>query len=58
MGKHIKYGVVGVGHLGSFHVQQLKKLARVVLLGVFDVNPSAANKTALKYDVKKCYYYV
>ena len=38
MGKNIKYGVVGVGHLGKFHVQQIQNVKGAVLCGIYDVD--------------------
>ena len=32
----IKIGVIGVGHLGRFHVQQLSTIEDVDLVGIFD----------------------
>ena len=49
--KPIKFGVIGVGHLGNFHAQQLKKIHTVRLVGVFDLNSSLCKKAAKKYDV-------
>ena len=34
----VKIGVIGVGHLGRFHVQQLSTIENVELVGIFDVN--------------------
>ena len=39
MNNKIKYGVVGAGHLGSFHVQQLLKIDNV-----FDEQYQVVNK--------------
>ncbi len=36
--KKIKIGVVGVGHLGRWHVQQLKTINEAELVGFFDVD--------------------
>ena len=40
MNKKINYGVVGAGHLGRVHVQQLLRLNNVNFMGVYDVFPS------------------
>jgi len=32
----IRIGVIGVGHLGEFHVQKYKALSQVELVGVVD----------------------
>jgi len=44
------YGVVGVGHLGNFHVQQIQKNKRIELCGVFDTNTKQSKKIAEKYN--------
>ena len=38
MSKPIKYGIIGAGHLGNYHAQQLKKISCVKLVGVFDLD--------------------
>ena len=51
MVKPIKVGVIGLGYLGNFHVQQLKKIKNAELVGVFDLNFSLCKKVAKKYNV-------
>ena len=41
--KNIKYGVVGVGHLGLFHIQQIKKVAGVDFVGFYDLDEQRAS---------------
>jgi len=36
--KQIKTAVIGVGHLGGFHVRQLKELPEANLVGIFDTD--------------------
>jgi len=48
---HIKIGVIGLGHLGSFHVEQLSTIDNVELVGVFDSNKKQAEKVGLKFNV-------
>lgn len=36
MNRRLKYGVVGVGHLGSIHARLLRNLEEVELVGVYD----------------------
>ena len=50
MKSKLLYGVVGVGHLGSFHVQQIQKNSRVELGGVFDTNIKQSNAIAKKHN--------
>ena len=47
----INYGVIGVGYLGSFHVQQLKEIAGVNLVGVFDINTERGASILDQYGV-------
>jgi len=44
MSNKINYGVIGVGHLGKFHVQQLLNINNINLVGVFDTNLHAIQK--------------
>ena len=37
MSKTLKYGIVGAGHLGNYHAQQLKNIPGVELIGIFDL---------------------
>ena len=48
----INVGVVGVGHLGSFHLEQYKELNCVNLIGFFDINNELSMKTQNKYQIK------
>ena len=38
--KKIKYGVVGAGYLGGYHVEQISKFNNVDIVGVFDAGNS------------------
>ena len=48
----IKIGVIGVGHLGEYHVQKYKAIPQVELVGVVDTNPDRADEVARHYDTK------
>ncbi|MFC1867860.1 Gfo/Idh/MocA family protein [Thermodesulfobacteriota bacterium] len=48
----IRVGVVGVGHLGEYHVQKYKALPNVELVGVVDINPDRANEIGQRYDTR------
>ena len=50
MGK-IRVGVVGVGHLGSFHAKVYSKLKGADLVGVCDCNFERAKEIGKKYSV-------
>ena len=45
----IKIGVVGVGYLGEFHVQQLLTLPHVSVLGITDLDPKRGKIISEKY---------
>lgn len=48
----IKVCVVGVGHMGEYHVQKYKSNSNVELVGVVDINLERAMDIGKKYDVK------
>lgn len=48
----LKVGVIGVGHLGEYHVQKYKALDVVELVGIVDTNPSRAGEIAARYNTK------
>ena len=48
MAKNINYGVVGVGHLGKFHVQQINRISKAQLCGVYDIDYALACVVAKK----------
>jgi len=48
----IKVGVIGVGHLGKFHVQQYHNVDNVICMGVFDINSKEAHSVSETYKIK------
>tara|TARA_Y100001934_G_C12380961_1_gene792382 strand:- start:4990 stop:5979 length:990 start_codon:yes stop_codon:yes gene_type:complete len=48
----IKIGVIGVGHLGQYHVKHLKHLPESKLVGIFDSDKKRAKHISNQYDVK------
>lgn len=48
----LKIGVIGVGHLGEYHVQKYKTIPSVELVGVVDTNFHRANEIASRYDTR------
>ncbi len=50
--KEIKVGVIGVGHLGEYHVQKYKAMSVVNLSGIVDSNPERAHEISKRYNVK------
>ena len=48
----LRVGVIGVGHLGEYHVQKYQAMPDVDLVGIVDTNPDRAAEIARRYDVK------
>jgi predicted dehydrogenase len=46
----IRVGVVGVGHLGNYHLQKYKKFPNAEVIGVSDVDGGRAEAAAALYD--------
>ena len=47
----VKIGVIGVGHLGRFHVQQLSTIENVELVGIFDINAEQCSNAGAEFSV-------
>jgi predicted dehydrogenase len=52
MSKPIRVGVVGIGHLGNYHLQKYKLLPDVEIVGVADVLQERSQKAAALYGCK------
>ncbi|MCK4377894.1 MAG: Gfo/Idh/MocA family oxidoreductase [Deltaproteobacteria bacterium] len=50
--KKLRVGVVGVGHLGRFHVQKYADMPDVDLVGVVDINQKQAQEIANQYHAR------
>ena len=50
--RKIRAGVIGVGHLGEFHVQKYVALPDVELVGVMDVDRERAQDIARRYNTR------
>ena len=48
--KKIKVGVVGIGHLGNYHLQKYQKLPNSEIVGVADIVEERTLSAAEKYD--------
>ncbi|MGO9138832.1 MAG: Gfo/Idh/MocA family protein [Syntrophales bacterium] len=48
--KKIRVGVVGIGHLGNYHLQKYRELSNCRIVGVVDVKEERARKAAEMYD--------
>ncbi len=49
--ERLRVAVIGVGHLGEFHVQKYKAIPGVELVGVVDVNRERAREIGERYHV-------
>jgi len=47
----VKVGVIGVGHLGEYHVQKYLAMPTVELVGVVDTNSDRENEISGRYNV-------
>lgn len=53
MGKEkLQVGVIGVGHLGEYHVQKYKAIPTAELVGVVDTDPERANDIGRRYGTR------
>ena len=50
--KKLKIGVVGVGHMGHYHVNVLSSMLTHRLVGVYDSSWERAQQIASKYETK------
>ena len=48
----LRIGVIGVGHLGEYHVQKYVSMREVELVGVVDTNRDRAHQIARRYDTR------
>ncbi len=48
----LRVGVIGVGHLGEYHVQKYQAIPAVDLVGVVDANPARAREIEQRYQVR------
>jgi len=48
----LRVGVIGVGHLGEYHVQKYKAIPSAELAGVVDTNPVRAREIADRYHTR------
>jgi predicted dehydrogenase len=49
----LKVGVLGVGHLGKFHLNNWKEMGNVELAGFYDPHDATAKDVADKYQLKR-----
>lgn len=49
----VKIGVLGVGHLGKIHLQQLKEISSVEITGFYDPNDVSAEEVMKTYGIRR-----
>jgi len=47
----LRVAVIGVGHLGEYHVQKYLSIPDVEVVGVVDIDPDRANEIGQRYDL-------
>lgn len=50
MNKIIRVGVVGIGHLGNYHLQKYQNIENVEIAGVADIDPFRSDKAADAFE--------
>ncbi|MBW1997183.1 MAG: Gfo/Idh/MocA family oxidoreductase [Deltaproteobacteria bacterium] len=48
--RKLRIGVIGVGHLGEYHVQKYREMPEVHLVGVVDINKERAEEIGRRYQ--------
>lgn len=48
----LRIGVIGVGHMGTYHVNVIRQIPAAVLAGVYDASQEQAALTASRYETK------
>ena len=48
----IYYGIIGSGHIGNYHAQQIQKISGVILKGIYDILPEQAERVAATNNTK------
>ena len=47
----IKMGLIGLGHLGKYHLKHLASFEFLQIVGIYDIDIQLAQKLALEYQV-------
>ena len=51
-GSTLRIGIIGVGHLGYFHLKQIITISNIEISGIYDNNKKRAEEVSSEYDVK------
>jgi len=51
MVKHPKIGIIGIGRMGQYHLNILKNLPDIEIIGIFDINKDRVEDMSLKFGV-------
>ncbi|HMB00715.1 MAG TPA: Gfo/Idh/MocA family oxidoreductase [Spirochaetota bacterium] len=46
----IKYGVIGTGHMGTYHVNVASNLNEIDFIGVYDIDQAKSSRTATQFN--------
>ena len=49
----IKVGIIGLGHIGKFHVEKLLRMPNVLVIGFFEPNNETAQTAIEKYGIER-----
>ena len=49
--KSIRIGIIGVGHLGNFHLKQLTTIQTASIVGIFDIDFERSEEISREYNV-------
>ena len=52
MGEKINLGIIGVGHMGQYHVNVARQLSEAKLIGLYDADPDRGKVIAEKYETR------
>lgn len=52
MGEKINLGIIGVGHMGQYHVNVARQLSEARLIGIYDADPERGKVIAEKYETR------
>lgn len=51
----IKVGLIGMGYISDSHIDAIRRIGSLEIVGVTDINYNLANQKAQKYSIPKCY---